>query len=322
MPEPLISILIPTYEPQADHLQAALDSLVQQTEQRWEVIIHDDASKVDVASIISKYLEDPRFRFIRSEVRRGIGGNWNACLQLANAPYVQFLFQDDTWEPTYLTRSLAVLEADPTIAFTAANHAYRDEAGKRAEDFAPDHNLKLLVDLKRAFLKPGKQEAQAFLSRWAARGLKPNVIGEPSFVLMRKSNIDRAGLFCEDMRQLLDLEYWVRLLKTGNWYYLAKELGAFRVHAHGASAANSERGSGIFERIRCLALVLPLIPKAERKQVESSLVDHLAEMIRAFFQRVRGGKRVSSGGSSALVAFAMKHPILTIRSVVKFITHR
>src|SRR3989339_1808239 len=85
MDTPLYSVLMPPYEPHPQQLAEALDSLLAQTEPRWSLLIHDDASKKNVKSMIAHYLEDPRITFARSEKNLGIGGNWNACFFQAEA---------------------------------------------------------------------------------------------------------------------------------------------------------------------------------------------------------------------------------------------
>src|SRR3989344_4074088 len=88
MDTPLITILIPTYEPNPHFLREALDGLKRQTETRWKAVIHDDASDISVEQIVAPYLRAARFSFVRSRARLGIGGNWNACLKHVDSDYV------------------------------------------------------------------------------------------------------------------------------------------------------------------------------------------------------------------------------------------
>ncbi len=102
--KPQVDVLIPTYNPNPEHLREALDGLLKQTFTQWRALIRDDASQVDVRSMIEDYRDDPRITFQHSDEQLGIGGNWNECFEQTCAPLVAYLFQDDYWEPIYLLR--------------------------------------------------------------------------------------------------------------------------------------------------------------------------------------------------------------------------
>lgn len=307
MPQPLVDILIPTYNPNPDHLRAALKSLLAQTEDRWTALVHDDASDFDVQAQIALALQDPRIRFVRSEHRHGIGGNWNACLKyLTDAPYVQFLFQDDVWNPEYLERSVHILERNPEISFTVADHIYTYEGMDQSQPF-----YEALLRERHAAVSSGKHDGIGFLRSWLEHGLHPNLIGEPSFVMLRKHLIDRVGFFREDMPQFLDVEYWTRCLIQGDWYFLKENLGSFRVHRAGASAQNEEAGSGIYDRFRCFQELIKKLPEGElRSEAIAARNRTLDTMVQKFFGRVKAGKQVKAAGSGLLMRFILRHPML------------
>ncbi len=238
MGTPKVSILVPTYHPAPEHLRAALEALQRQTVQDWHAVIHDDASTSDVQGIVAPFLADPRFTFRKSAHRLGIGGNWNACLQYAGAPFIQYLFQDDLWEPAFLEKALVVLEANPTVGFVSVDHAYRYEGGGTPAAYYEDLNA-----FKRANIAAGKHAGGEMLRFWLAHALRPGLIGEPSFVLLRRSLIERVGPFLTDMPQSLDNEYWMRCLLSSDWYELRESLGTFRVHPKGASTIRRARAS-------------------------------------------------------------------------------
>lgn len=287
-----VNIYVPTYESKPEHLRNALESITTQTFQDWTALIHDDASpKANVREIVGPYLRDSRIVFKQAAQRSGIGGNWNACMKHGKAPLVQYLFQDDIWDTTYLQKSVEALTSDSSLAFTAANHFYRDDDGN---DIGGRYGeIKALRDE----MFKDKGDGRTFLMNWIAQGLAPNLIGEPSFVLMRRANMEQAGPFVEDMPQFLDVEYWTRMLLTGNWYGIREDLGTFRVHPDGASARNERTGQGMFDRFRCFQKLIAALPRGpERKAVINARNQSLEEMIDKFLRRVKGGKKVTSGG--------------------------
>ena len=217
-----VDVLLPTYNPGAEHLRVALNALRAQTYPHWQAFIHDESDAVDVEEIVRPYLSDPRFRFKKSARRLGIGGNWNACLTNTKNPYVAYLFHDDEWTPAYLDRAVEVLEQHPNVGLVSMDHQYRIEG-----DFDAAIGYTTLERWKRRILKPGVISGKEFLLRWVRNGVWPNLIGEPSFCVLRRSVMDKVGVWNEKMPQSLDAEYWVRMLPHCDWYFLSEINGYF-----------------------------------------------------------------------------------------------
>ncbi len=290
MMAPLIDVLLPTYEPDPSLLRETLDALCCQTERRWRCLIYDDASRIDVRAIISPYLVDARFRFLRSARRRGIGGNWNACLLHAQAPYVQFLFQDDLWSPTYLERTSQILLAEPDIGFVAANHTYLCDKGlEMAQGYDRLQQMK-------ASLHAGRTHGPTFLTQWFQKGCDPNVIGEPSFVLLRRSLTESVGPFSTQLHQLLDVQYWVRLLLKTDWFFIADDLGIFRVHRKGASYLHHQAGDHFEESMRFFASLHSVFPPHSEEwrlidqHIHQRFVDVISHVINRWLRLRKIGK--------------------------------
>ena len=322
MDKPRIDILIPTFNPNPDFLRQALDSILHQTEQNFAVFINDDASYSDVALIVQPYLRDPRFHFSKNPVRLGIGGNWNKCLGVAlyaktDAPFVQYIFQDDRWYFTYLSEMLAIFDAHPTVGFASADHLYEcekniptEQAYERLRAFKIDH------------VAPGIRLGEAFLRWWLGHELHPNVIGEPSFVMMRRDALNSVGKFQENMPQFLDVEYWTRLLLCTDWYFHTEELGVFRVHRKAASFINDKQGTGVFDRFRCFQYLLKVAPQYLHCDIEQSRNAAIKTMVWKFFDRIQNRKGVHAAGSGTLPCFCLRHPFLVGQTVVRVLRER
>lgn len=302
---------MPTYEPRREHIRAAVASVLTQSYADWTLEIRDDVSKREnVQDHVASFLSDPRISFVRNEKNQGIGGNWNACVRSAEAKYVAFLFQDDLWGPEYLKRSIAALEAFPSAGFTSVNHSYLMEGEIQTSPL-----YAALEEEKRKILREGLH-GREFLHWWLARGCTPNLIGEPSFVVLRRSLMETVGLFNESMVQYLDSEYWLRCLLHAEWYYITEPLGSFRVHPSGMSATNEQLGRGIFERFAALSSTVEALPATERRQGNEAIVRALSSMIRKFFSRLQRGSGVNGKGASVVKRFCQRHPILTLRALI------
>lgn len=311
MQHAIVDVLIPTYNPKPEHLTEALKALQAQTFGGWTALVHDDCSTTDTLGIVAPFLSDGRIRFVRSEKRLGIGGNWNACRDQTSAPFVAYLFQDDVWAPSYLEEAVKILESSAPVGFVSLEHLYAVEGEMTA---APLYDA--VRDFRDKHVKAGLHEGVALLKWWIGQELTPNIIGEPSFVVMRRDAMAKMGPFLTDMPQFLDVEYWTRLLLTYDWYFLRGNYGAFRVHAKGASAMNQESGQGLFDRLRCFELLIATLPPEDGVIAKKARQKALSKMVTKFRNRVGSGKKVSSQGSGELKKFCMRHPLLIMRAII------
>lgn len=311
----MISVLIPTYNPKRAHLTGALQSIQAQTNGDWQVLVHDDCSETSEAqSIVEPFLKDSRITFKKSPVRLGIGGNWNACVRQTDAPFVAFLFQDDLWEPDYLERALRAFNEAPSVGFVSLSHRYLCEGVASAPLYDAVKNF---TDKS---VDAGLHRGREFLRWWIDRELHPNVVGEPSFVVMRRSAMMQAGPFLEDMPQFLDVEYWTRLLTITDWYFAKeKSFGSFRVHPGGASAVNEEAGAGLGDRLRCFESLIGILNGNDRRAAIAARRRAVEKMVIKFFARVGSKKHVSSKSKGDLKKFCLRHPVLIGTSIVKYL---
>lgn len=311
-----------------------MESVVRQTEQDWQLLIHDDASSVDVRAMVEPYLHDARITFAKSTKRLGIGGNWNVCVKLCQTPLLQFLFQDDVWHPEYLAKALAAMESHPSAALVSAAHDYlfervtlparRSPKGEGGSGDEGRHAAQLnegpyrhLSEFRRMHIHSGFQEGKLFLHWWLMRGMHPNVIGEPSFVLIRKTALETAEGFREDMPQFLDADAWARVLLHGDIVFLEEPLGSFRVHSEGASARNEGSGAGATDRLRSLNDLIDHTSGDMRKAAIKGRNTALVGMIRRYLERRKQGKGIGGSGSSYLKKFCLRHPLLMVRALAR-----
>jgi glycosyltransferase involved in cell wall biosynthesis len=310
-----VSILMPTYAPDATFLRAAIGSVLHQSWPHWTLAIRDDASTQDVEAIVKPYLKDSRISFVRNEQQLGIGGNWNATLQQAKGEFVQFLFQDDLWYRQYLEECLGIFERESTVGIVTAGHAYKTDESEESNAFLESGPFRSAERLR---TEAGEKthEGKEFLLKWLNAGLHPNIIGEPSFVMLRRVICERLGEFREDMHQGLDLEYWTRALQIADVHFIREELGIFRIHSQSASMRHDQAGQGLFDRIRILEILFSESSFAEiRHAAGAALVSRCREMMKKFRRRVRGGKRVRGSETRHILAIFLRHPLLLLRTM-------
>lgn len=235
----LVSICIPTYNGEK-YLEKALNSVNNQIYQNIEVIISDDASNDNTLEICEKFRNRANFPVhIFHHKPCGIGANWNNCIEKSNGEFIKFLFQDDLLEPECVETMLSYLlkfEVDIVIC-------------KRkiiAEDFDSEFHknwMKKYGDLQQGinldffdFYNFSKADLNLVGSKYE---LSYNFIGEPITSLFKKELFKDVGEFSYEMKQLLDLEYWLRILKSKSLGILNQELVSFRIHNQQTSSVNS-----------------------------------------------------------------------------------
>ncbi|GMV31413.1 MAG: glycosyl transferase [Rhodanobacteraceae bacterium] len=119
-----VSIGMPVYNAAA-YLRTALDAVLAQTFSDFELIVADNASTDDSASICAEYARrDSRIRFYRNPVNIGANGNFTYTLKLAQCPYFMWTSSNDYIAPTYIEKAVAVLDARPDIVLCCARPRY------------------------------------------------------------------------------------------------------------------------------------------------------------------------------------------------------
>lgn len=119
-PQPLVSVIIPTYNRPA-YLKEALASVVAQTYQNIEIIVSDNCSLENPQPIVESF-QDERIQFWRNE--KNIGGFANAIntFKKTKGKYVASLLDDDVWEKDFLEKLVPHLEANPDLTIAFCDH--------------------------------------------------------------------------------------------------------------------------------------------------------------------------------------------------------
>lgn len=234
--QPLVSICIPTFNGEK-YLEYALDSVISQTYKEIEVVVSDDGSIDRTLSIITEFKKKVSFSVkVFTHESNGIGANWNNCIKNASGDYIKFLFQDDILFPTCVEELLHLFSLQNKIGLVACKRKIILEQDRYDYE---NSWLKKYGDLQKGFEIYKKN--YYFFDKKSLKNynfLKNNKIGEPSTVLLKTSILRKTGLFNEKLIQVVDFEFYYRLLRNYNIIVLDKELAGFRVHPGQATNQN------------------------------------------------------------------------------------
>lgn len=93
----VISIILPTYNG-GKYIRRAIDSIISQSFNSWELLVINDGSSDDTENIIKEYIKiNPRIIYIKNEVNLGIQKTLNKGLREAKGEYIARIDDDDEW---------------------------------------------------------------------------------------------------------------------------------------------------------------------------------------------------------------------------------
>lgn len=127
---PKISVIMGIYNC-AGTLRPAIDSILNQTEQDFELVLCDDGSVDDTCAIAKEYQEKYPDKVVLLQNKKNLGLNitLNRCLAAAKGDYIARMDGDDLCDPTRFEKELAVLAAHPEVAFVGTQVRMFDERG-------------------------------------------------------------------------------------------------------------------------------------------------------------------------------------------------
>jgi len=239
--KPTISICIPTYNG-SEYIEECLDSVLEQSYEKFEVLIVDDCSNDNTLEIANTYAEkDSRIRVVKNEKNLGLVGNWNKCIQLAQGEWIKFVFQDDLIESQCLEKMIAVADNDHPFIICRRDFVFNDVSGEVIQIYQ-----KFLTELSMDEVFDGKTDISAndiinAQLRMVGRSFHRNFFGEPTSTLLHRDLFKKFGLFNPALIQKCDLEYWLRIGVNVGIRYIPETLAHFRVHS-GATTAKNKSG--------------------------------------------------------------------------------
>jgi GT2 family glycosyltransferase len=193
MSRPLVSVILPTFQ-RRRLVCSAIESVLAQTFQDFELIVVDDGSTDGTAEELAAY--NGRIRFRRQQ-NRGVAAARNLGLRLARGEIVAFLDSDDRWLPDHLEVVTTMLERQPGSVLASTCPSYR--------------------------ISDCESVARTRLARVLPRSLVGDFVGLPSCVAVRRQCLVAVGGFDERLRVGEDTDLWQRLAFEGPFAFLRRQ---------------------------------------------------------------------------------------------------
>ncbi len=225
---PAVSVVIPTFD-RADFLPAALDSVLAQEGVPLEVIVVDDGSTDETASVLQRYGD--RIVSLR-QPNSGPAIARNRGIAVARGEWVAFLDSDDMWEPGALRRLLDAATANPDAGLITLRGRVVTSDGRPTQRIIGKQS-------------PGTEfTPQSFLERDSGGVLTP---------MVRRHLLLEVGGYDETLATAEDCDLWLRLSFRTRMLLVDEPLLLRRVHEENVSSdqhLNARMWLRILEKLR------------------------------------------------------------------------
>ncbi|MFH2138510.1 MAG: glycosyltransferase [Candidatus Omnitrophota bacterium] len=207
---PLVSVIIPTFN-RRKYLQNAVKSVLDQTYANIEIIIVDDGSTDGTDKMVAQFSENIKYIW---QPNKGVAFARNEGIKKSTGEFVAFLDSDDSWISNKLEKQMKLFTENEQTGLVYSDY-FREEYGER-------------------------QPQTTFQWKKAYRGdvlleLLQSYFVRTSTVVVKKSLIQRVGLFDQRMSPSEDYDMWLRLAQVCCFDYVDDPLVIFRINKEGIS---------------------------------------------------------------------------------------
>ena len=204
---PKISICLPVYNSEP-FLEQALNSVLNQTFQDFEVIISDNASTDKTYEIATHYTKiDQRIFYFKNSYNIGVLPNYNQCLKYITGDYIYFFGSDDIMLPKNLELKASILNSNSNVGLVTSSVEIVDSDGNQ---LAWDKNCHKYLQNE---LKSGKD--------WIIEDIGKRTTICHTSVMVRKTVLEKLDIFY-DCKYLYasDFDLWLRIALISDIYFI------------------------------------------------------------------------------------------------------
>lgn len=214
---PRISIIMPTYNG-ALYIARAIESVISQTYQDWELLIINDGSTDTTDKVVSSFLNDVRIRYIKNEKNLGIQKTLNRGIVQSRGEYIARIDDDDQWIDIHkLESQLFFLNDNPDYCLVGTGVIIADTSGKEISRYVPPITDTII--------------RRKIMGR--------NCFAHSSVFFRKESVLDRKGYSeSQSFRHVEDYELWLHVGILGKFANLPSYSVTLTVHTESVTAKN------------------------------------------------------------------------------------
>ncbi|OHA26493.1 MAG: hypothetical protein A3C06_02860 [Candidatus Taylorbacteria bacterium RIFCSPHIGHO2_02_FULL_46_13] len=224
LPVPKVSVLMPVYNASL-YVREAIQSILNQTFTDFELIVVDDASADDSASVI-RSIHDERIRFVQNHQNKGIVHVRNQLLSYARGAYIAILDGDDIAYQRRLEIQVAYLDKNPSFGLLGTWTEVIDKDGTRTgiawKDTFASEKIPMMLLFHNCFTQ--------------------------SSVMLRRVAIPPDG-YRQRVELAEDYDLWIRISEKWKCANLPPVLTAYRRHPEGITSTAKDRNHAAIETV-------------------------------------------------------------------------
>jgi glycosyltransferase involved in cell wall biosynthesis len=196
---PKVSVIVPTYN-RAHFLAEAIQSVLDQTFQDFEVMVVDDGSTDNTKEVVDRF-QDPRIKYIYRR-NRGLSAARNTGIKASIGEYIALLDSDDIWLPQNLELNVKLLDSRPDIALVCSDlYEFNNDTGATIRRLWRNRSGRYWRELQDGTRQP--------LTEYLSGRASLRIVT----VIMRRQVFDEAGYFDEALQAFEDFDMYVRIFQ-------------------------------------------------------------------------------------------------------------
>lgn len=282
--DPLFSVIMPVYNRETS-IQAAIDSVLNQSDTNYELIIIDDASTDQTINVVKDY-NHPKIRLIQSIQNQGPAAARNSGIKAAKGALISFLDSDDVLEPDFLKEtSRVLLNTASNIGFMWTGMYWEEHGRKEIRFWKP-------VSMGSSY--------RTFLHSLH--------IGTNSGLTVKRTVFDICGCFDTNLKAAEDTDFFLRITQQFDYVFTEKPL----IHIHRDNkdrlSRNLKKNAESYQRI---------FPKHQ------SVIDQSKILQRKYYYKMMWLSFYLPDKKKALFYFMylLKRKLLTVKMVFIFLLY-
>jgi len=285
----LVSVVIPSYN-RAHTVARAVDRVLEQNYPWIEVIVVDDESKDDTATVMAQYENDARVRYLKQE-NGGCCVARNYGIREARGEFVAMLDSDDYWLPGKLALEIQILKTHPEVSLVWTDM----DAIDAADHVTSPRYLRKMYAAYRFFPKPldlfdrelkTSDGVPYFIGDLTLPMLLGNLI-HTSTVVARAESLKKAGEYDKSVTPSEDQDFYQRVCKTGPVAYVDTVTLHYLIGATDAITSPTQSAKLATSYLRVMDRILAREDRAQMKLasniVHEAMADGHAWAGRAYF---------------------------------------
>lgn len=209
---PLVTVIMSVYNDE-QYVGEAVDSILEQTYQNFELLLIDDGSTDGSKEILGEYATQEPVTLVQNDENKGLTASLNRGIDAASGKYIARQDADDRSRPTRLERQVEYLESHPDVGLVGTDAIMIDADGSS-------------VRRRHVPSRPSQSEL-----------LEQNHFVHGS-VMLRRGLLEAVGGYDELFKYAQDYDLWLRLAKRTTLRNIPEPLYGFREHGERIAETN------------------------------------------------------------------------------------